>query len=207
MLVLTEKLLLLSIEDDSGEVIPFVSEALRFGLAGAILAELSLLGKVTVQDKELILNEDSLTGEELLDEAVALISDEEVPQKVTYWIRVLSTKKLKKKVIARLVAKNVIALEEKHFTWVLPSAEGASPGGSAKYGLKLHLRGVILAGEESQPTDLILLSLLKACRMLDLVFTRDELKAARKKVDERVRTEVFGKAVTKAIAALDTEKE
>ncbi len=207
MLALTEKLLLLSIEDDAGEVIPFASEALRFGLAGAILAELSLLGKVTVQDKELILTEESLTGEELLDEVLILISDEEAPQKVTYWIRVLSTKKLKKKVIARLAAKNVIAFEEKHFAWVPPSAEGTPPGGSAKYGLKLHLRAVILAGEEPQPTDLILLSLLKACRMLDLVFTRDELKAARKKVDERVKTEVFGKAVTKAIAALDVEKE
>ena len=207
MLALTEKLLLLSIEDDAGEVIPFASEALRFGLAGAILAELSLLGKVTVQDKELILTEESLTGEELLDEVLILISDEEAPQKVTYWIRVLSTKKLKKKVIARLAAKNVVALEEKHFAWVLPSAEGTPPGGSAKYGLKLHLRAVILAGEEPQPTDLVLLSLLKACRMLDLVFTRDELKAARKKVDERVKTEVFGKAVTKAIAAQDAEKE
>ena len=207
MLALTEKLLLLSIEDDAGEVIPFASEALRFGLAGAILAELSLLGKVTVQDKELILTEESLTGEELLDEVLILISDEEAPQKVTYWIRVLSTKKLKKKVIARLAAKNVVALEEKHFAWVLPSAEGTPPGGSAKYGLKLHLRAVILAGEEPQPTDLVLLSLLKACRMLDLVFTRDELKAARKKVDERVKTEVFGKAVTKAITAQDAEKE
>jgi hypothetical protein len=48
-----------------------------------------------------------------------------------------------------------------------------------------------------------LLSLLKTCRLLRLVFTHEERKSASKKVDILVQGEVFGGAVEKIL--LDIE--
>ena len=45
MLTLCEELVILSIEDGKGALTPFTSETLRYGLAGAILAELVLQEK------------------------------------------------------------------------------------------------------------------------------------------------------------------
>ena len=206
MLTLTEKLFVLSIDDDGGKVAPFINDALRFGFSGAVMAELTSLGKIAIQGKELRMIDGTPTGDELLDEALALIGEENEAQKILHWVKVLASGKPKKKIADHLATKNVFTIEEKRYAWVTPFGEHAQPGESAKYGVKQHLRSVVLAGEEPKPDDIVLLSLLKACRMLDLVFTRDEQKAARKKVEEWVKAEVFGKAVAKIITGMETEK-
>jgi Trp operon repressor len=66
------------------------------------------------------------------------------------------------------------------------------------------LRSVVLAGDKSQPDIVVLLSLLKACSLLNLVFTRDERKSAGKRVDALVKGEVFGDVVAKTIEEIET---
>jgi hypothetical protein len=73
---------------------------------------------------------------------------------------------------------------------------------SAKYWVKQHLRGIILAGEKGETSDVALLSLLKACQLLRLVFTHDERKSASKKVDVLVQGEIFGDAVEKLLSEI-----
>jgi hypothetical protein len=206
MLTLAEKLFLLSIDDDDGAVAPFLSETLCFGVAGALIAELGQNGKIAVQDKKLEIIDNTPPGTEALDEALELISEEREAQKTSHWVKVLASRKPKKKIASQLAAKNVLTIQEKRYIWVIPFEEQAQPVGSAKYWVKNHLRSVVLACEEPEQEDIVLFSLLKACRMLDLVFTRDEQKAARRRVDELVKAEVFGKAVAKTLAVVEAAR-
>ena len=48
-----------------------------------------------------------------------------------------------------------------------------------------------------------LLSLIDACRLLNLVFTKDERKAASKKVEDLVEGEPFGEAVAKTLEEIE----
>jgi hypothetical protein len=61
----------------------------------------------------------------------------------------------------------------------------------------------VLANEKAPPQTIILLGLLKACRLLYLIFTRDEQSAARKKVDALVKGEEFRKVVARTIANVE----
>ena len=74
---------------------------------------------------------------------------------------------------------------------------------SAKYWVKARLRGVVLGGEKPESHTVALLSLLRACRLLDLVFTRDERKAAGQKIDALISVDLFGEAVAETVAAVD----
>jgi golgi phosphoprotein 3 len=203
MFTLAEEFFLLSIDDAKGKIITAVDDGLQIGLAGALLADLALHGKINLADKRLAVIDPTLTGEPLLDEALARLGDEKKLRKTGYWVEKLATKKLPKRVAARLVEQNVLQIEEKRYLWVIPYDVFPQVDASAKYWVKEHLRSAVLASSEVTPGIVVLLSLLKACRLLNLVFTRDELKAATRKVDALVQSEPYGAAVAETIAEIE----
>lgn len=204
MLTISEKLFLLSIDDGRGKVTSFVSSSLRYGLAGAVLAELALLGNVAVEDKVLKLVDYSPIGNDLFDEVLIRISQEKRLHKPGFWVNVLASRKLQKQIAEQLEAKNILRIEEKRYFWVIPYELYPQQDASAKYWVKQQLRSVVLAGDRSQPDIVVLLSLLKACSLLNLVFTRDERKSAGKRVDALVKGEVFGDVVAETIEEIET---
>lgn len=203
MFTLAEEFFLLSIDDAKGKVITAVSDGLQIGLAGALLADLALHGKISLANKRLTVIDPSPTGEMLLDEALRRLASEKKPRKVSAWVEKLADKKLPKKTAQRLVEKNVLQIVEKRYLWVIPYEVFPQVDASAKYSVKQHLRSAVLANGETTLGIIAFLSLLKACRLLDLVFTRDELKAATQKVAALVEEEPYGAAVAETIAEIE----
>ncbi len=203
MFTLAEEFFLLSIDDAKGKVITAVSDGLQIGLAGALLADLALHGKISLANKRLTVIDPSPTGETLLDEALRRLAAEKKPRKASAWVEKLADKKLPKKTAQRLVEKNVLQIVEKRYLWVIPYEVFPQVDASAKYSVKQHLRSAVLANGETTPGIIAFLSLLKACRLLDLVFTRDELKAATQKVAALVEEEPYGAAVAETIAEIE----
>jgi hypothetical protein len=87
-------------------------------------------------------------------------------------------------VVERLEANGVVKQEEKRLTWVIPYVDSPEKNASAKYALKARIRKSILSDEDLENHDLALLSLVKACNLLNLVFTKDERKMARRQIYE-----------------------
>ena len=198
-LPIPEELLTLAIDDNEGAVSASVKSILRFGLAGAFLAELVLARKIQITEDRLTLASTRPTGDALCDDILAMITADNKPRKLGRWIQSIGSKLTIKQVALRLVERKVIVIEKKQYGWVIPYPVLPQGQASAKYLLKQHLRGIVLAGELASPADIVLLSLLKACGLLRVVFTRDERKFADKKVDEIVQGEVFGEAVAKLV--------
>jgi len=203
MLKLYEELFLLAINDATGGLVGSAATYLPYGLVGAILAELALEGKAQASDKRLAVADASPTGDELLDEALAALAGASKPRKLASWVEALGSKKLPKRVAARLAAANVLRIEQKRFLWVIPYEAYPEHDASAKYWVKARLRGVALGGEQPEPRAVALLSLLRACRLLNLVFTKDERKAAGQKIEALAGADLFGEAVAETLAAVD----
>jgi hypothetical protein len=197
-LPIPEELLMLAI-DDEGAVIASLKSMLRFGLAGAFLAELVLTNKIQLAEDRLTLASSEPTGDALFDDILAMISSDNKPRKLGRWIQAIGSKLTIKQAALRLVERKVIMIGKKQYAWVIPYPAFPQGQASAKYLLKQHLRGIVLAGEPAKPADIVLLSFLNACSMLRLVFTRDERKFADEKVDGLVKGEVFGEALTKLL--------
>jgi len=173
---------------------------LHYGLATAFLAELVLANKIQLAEDRLIVAGNTLSGDALLDDILSMITADNKPRKLGRWIQAIRIKLTIKQVALRLVEHKAIVIEKKHYSWVIPYSAFPQVQASAKYQVKQHLRGIVLAGEPANPADIILLSLLKAGRFLGLVFTRDERKTADKKVDSLVQGEIFGETVAKLVA-------
>jgi Golgi phosphoprotein 3 len=189
MLTLYEKLHLLSIHADKGIFIGSVVGRLQPCLVGGILAELALAGKIcTTNNRRLLVEDASLSNDPFLDSTLTALKNSEKERKFGYWLHTLYPKpeKLRKKITASLVVKGIVTQEEDHLVWVIPSPLFPEIKASSKYWVIQRLRAVVLAQESAQPHDIALLSLLSACSLLDLVFLRDERKAAIQAINELV---------------------
>ena len=198
-LPIPEELFTLAIDDNEGAVRASMKSSLRFGLAGAFLAELVLANKIQMAEDRLTLASSKPTGDALCDDILAMITADNKPHKLGHWIQAIGSKLTIKQVALRLVELKVIVIEKKQYEWVIPYPALPQGQASAKYLLKQHLRGIVLAGEPASPADIVLFSLLKGCGLLRALFTQDERKLADKKVEEMAKGEVFGEAVAKVL--------
>ena len=203
MLNLAEALFLLALDDDEGWIAALTLDTLRYGLAAALLADLALLGKIIVEDQRVSLLDPTPVGDELLDETLTRIAESNKPRKVKYWIGALGFRKLPKQVAQRLVARGVLREEDRRYLWVVPYAVSPQQDASAKYWIKQGLRAAGLTSAKPERRAVVLVSLIKGCRLLSLVFTRDERKAASKRVDELVKGEDFGAAVAQTLGDIE----
>ncbi len=206
---LPEELLLISLDDQKGSPYGVVTQtALRYGLAAALLADLALHRRICVEDQRVVLSPcdagaehlAGTTGDPLLDGALEQLSKADRSHKVKYWINALGFRKLPGRVTQGLVARGVLREEDHCYYGARPKpvySEGDTP---TKYWIKQGLRAAVLAGVPLERRQVVLLSLLRACRILNLIFTRDERKAAGKHVDQLVEGEDFGVALRQTLA-------
>ena len=188
MLTLYEELYLLALDEEKGNIFRIVRKFLPYALAGAILAELALLGKVEAGEKSrLNLLEATPTGDPILDETLEQISTSEKARKLTYWVSRLSEdpKKLRQNAAERLVGRNVLLQEEKRF-FRNPAMNGSEISVTEKFQLKYLLRSIILSNGESDSRSLALLNLIVAGDLLGLIFTQDEIENARRMIHKQV---------------------
>ncbi len=200
---LAEELFLLALDDEEGWIAAPAVNTLRYGLVAAMLADLTLHDKIAVEDQRVILLDPAPVGDDLLDDTLKRLADSSKPRKVKYWLNALGFRKLPKQIAQRLVTQGVLREEERRYLWVAPYAGSPQQDAPAKYWIKQGLRTAGLTSAKPERRGVVLLSLMKGCRLLNLVFTRDERKAASKRVDELVQGEDFGAAVAQTLADIE----
>jgi hypothetical protein len=202
MLTTFEELYLLSIHEDKGTVIASAAHGLQFGLAGAILVELAIQGKITITENHRVgLVDTEPLGDEILDEVIETIRTSEKDRKFGYWIDEFSQKpeKFRRRLAERLVQKGLVGQEEDHLVWIVPSPNFPDVEASTKYVIKSHLRSIVLACEAAELRDIALMNLVKACGLSFLVFLRDERKLAARRIHELMVGEAMKNTQAQAI--------
>ncbi len=203
MFILAEEFFLLALDDESGWLAASVMDMLRFGLSAALLADLALQNKIVVKDRRVLLLDPVAVGDELLDWALQKIRDADKPFKLKHWINALGFRKLPRQIAERLVERRVLREEEQRYYSVI--VEGAEPIQRApvKYWIKERLRRAALTTASVEPRTVVLLSLLQGCRLLNLVFTKDERRTAGGRIGELVQGEDFGAALAQTIEDIE----
>ena len=190
MLTLYDELYLLTLDEENGNLFSFARKSFAYPLAGVILAELALLGKLGVGEKlRLVICDATPTGDPIFDGALEQIRASEKARKPSYWVSLLSEepKKLRQIVAEQLVEKNVLVQDEKRFfrQELLSGSESTIPD---KFQIKHELRTLILSNGESDLRSLALLEMIAAGSLLGLVFTQDELETADQMIHKKFLT-------------------
>src|SRR4051812_5709036 len=123
---LVEELALLAYGDDGAPDTDGVH--LDNGLAGALLLELALAGRVDVEDRKVVVRDRAPTGDPLVDRALDRIVSAARPRRPSQWVAKLA-KDIRRPALDRLVADGVLTREQDRVLLVFPRTRYPAPGG------------------------------------------------------------------------------
>ncbi len=203
-LSLGEQLLLLALDDEKGTVASLASMPLGYGLAGAAILYLTLMDRLAMDGKSLVAVNAASTNDDILDEALAEITSAVRARDPRYWVGKLATdiKHHRERLAERLVQRGILHHEEHRILGIIPSQRYPTDNPQPAGDVRNHIRAVVLDGATADTRTVLLISLAKACSLLDSLFSREERKGARQRVEQMTREEAVGKAVTETVASV-----
>lgn len=206
-LTLAEELLLLGLDNQSGDILVSVSTSLPYGLAGAILLDLYLMERIEFANNSIIVKNSTDTGNEVLDEVLNLIKIKIENKGPKYWIRTInsSVEDLSDRLIEGLVKKGILKKEEKKILWIIPVDRFPTQDPLPEVHTRILVRSIVLENQEPNERTVALLSLIKATNLIDELFLKEERKQASNIISEFISNENIGKAVadiTEEISAI-----
>ena len=207
MLTLPEELMLLALRDEKGSVIFSASTALPYGLAGAVLLELFFKGKITYGNKKIQVIDKSTIDDPVLNEARNLIKNSSKDRNPKYWVQKINNKvkKLKQRVIDNLVKQQILNREGHKILWFFNIDRYPTLDVVPEMEIRTTIRNIVLNDHEATEREIALLSLMKACSLINEVFQRSERKLAKKKIKELLENQKMSKDVSSAVNAITQE--
>ncbi len=201
-LTLPEELLLLMLDDSTGRLVDRALAGGDFALAGAVLAELALQGRVDTDPTRLFVVNAEPTGNPTLDAVLdQLRASPPGAGSSRSWIEQLAedAPALREALFARLVAAGVLRQQDSRFLWMLAERRYPPVSGREEREVKARLMGVLFQDDIPEPRDVLLLGLARAADLLGLFLTEEELERARPRIEQVVRLEELNRSLAAAV--------
>ncbi|MEZ0073730.1 GPP34 family phosphoprotein [Planotetraspora sp. GP83] len=195
-ITIAEEVLLLAYRDDTGK--PQIgSTELDAALAGAIVAELAVNGRIDLDGKKLVVRDASPLGDDELDAALARMAGESRDHKPEWWVGKLNGNKLRKRLLSRLADQGVLTEQETKVLGLFPSRRYPALDASVEQGIRQRVESV-LAGAEPDERLAALVAVLNAAKLDRKAFPH----ARKERIKEIAEGEWAGAAVKKTIASV-----
>ncbi|MCG8604912.1 GPP34 family phosphoprotein [bacterium] len=201
MLSLAEQLMLLALHDEKGSVL---TSAMHLGLAGAIVLDLLFKKKVELQGGRIEILDDRPTGDSSLDHTLELIRQSKRARSPKYWVSKIPNKvrDLDVRVADQLVRKEIVRREGRRILWVFNIDRYPTANAAPESEIRHRIRNVVLHDHAAEDEEIALISLMKACGLVNEVFARPERRAARRKIKEVTEGEAVGQAVSAVVTEM-----
>lgn len=205
-LFLYEEIMLLALRDEQGTIATGFPEQV---VAGAILAELLLEGRIAVEDtrKKLVDILDSKpTGDPIIDECLEKMSTAKRRATLQTWVsRLAGTKNLRHKAAQQLCDRRILRADEDKVLFVFKRRIYPEINPVPEKKIIDRLRNAIYNDHAKlDPRTVVLISLANGSDMLRQTFGRKEIKARKKRIEQIENGDLTGKATKEVIAACQT---
>jgi golgi phosphoprotein 3 len=195
-LSLPEQLLLLAFHEKKEHTL---NASLGFGLAGAVLAELLLRGKLERHRSTLVRRDRTLTSDPILNEALLIMDSLQQGQTPRYWINHLyfRMRRLRQKLTEQLAAKGLLTATKGRSLGLFPYRAYRLADPHPALALKDQIRQVIFRSFAPTPRQLAIIALSQPAGLK--LFTREERSAAKARIDEALARDAISRAVAEAV--------
>jgi hypothetical protein len=201
-LSMPEEIMLLLLDDETGKPVGLPGPAGDLALAGAILMELALAGRLDSDLDRLHLHDAARTGDALLDGVLARIAADGTERTSRWWIQSLAkgAQPLRAAMLDRLVADGVLRRQEDRFLWVFPERRYPKAAGRRETAeVRARLRAVLLQDGIPDPRDALLIGLCRAAGLVPLLLDGAEAAAAARRIEDIARLEELSRSLGAAV--------
>jgi hypothetical protein len=201
-MILPEEIVLLTLDDVTGEVVGRQGMAAGTALAGAVLMELSLLGRVDTDGEKLLLPSDAPTGHAVLDDALQLLTKQgPADSRAALMLLARDSDAMRAGLLAGLVSQGLLRQERGGFLRLFgtryPKAAGREDTTAE---VRSRLRDLVLGQDLPEPRDALLLCLVRSSGLLRLLFSTEELEAVQDRLNLLVKLEALNRSLGGLIA-------
>jgi golgi phosphoprotein 3 len=201
-LTLADEIVVLMLDDDTGAIKPACANFSNIAIAGGILMELALLGRIDTDLKSLFVVDPKPVDDDLLDPVLVEVAADPRTQPSTWWIERIGMQRrdLTKVVLDRLVEAGILCVNERRFLWVFSRRAYPQNTGREEREAKARLAAILLDHTVPDPRDTLLLGLADASGVLGAMLTAEQMRRASGRIAQVVALEEIGRAV-KAVEA------
>lgn len=196
-----EEILLLLLDDDSGAMKRVAPNVMELLLAGAILMDLALRGRLDCDLQRLVVVDPTPVGEEILDGPLAEIAEAADEADARTWVVRLSarSKQVQEAALARLVERGILRVEDRSFLWVFGSRRYPMVDDREEREVKLRILDVLLSDRIPAPRDVALICLADASNAFQVILSAQELRHAAARIELVRGFDLIGQAMGRAI--------
>ena len=201
MLRFAEEIMLLILDDESGEFARVPKWSLRCALAGGVLMDLALENRIDTDPERLFLIDSTLVGDDLLDPVLARIAESSETYDTRYWVQHTAehSGRIRVRALERLVERGVLQHRNERFLWVFPSRRYPSVDGKADREVKLRIMSVLFSDEIPDPRDIAIVGLADTCGIFKELLSKRELEHATTRIAQVLKLDLIGRAVSWAV--------
>ena len=201
-LSLSEELLLITLDDESGKLLDSIKPfSFDIAIAASLIMELTLKGKLDTDAKKLFVVSSEETGDAILDQALAIIVAEKNPQSTSDWLKRFAHygDTLSDKIIESLVNKGVVQLVEKRLLWVLKTRAYPATSGIEESEVRSRIMQLLNNDEIPNPSDALLIGLLRATGIMNRLLSSTELERLQNRIDQIANLEEINRSLSASV--------
>ena len=203
-LTLPEELILMLLNEENGYFYQVPGWQLNCAVAGAVLAELSLLSRIDTDLESLFLVDDTETGDPALDPFLKEIANEPRQRKAQYWVERLAhrAESVIDLTLDRLVNLKILEHHDGEFWTLAPAVRhseqyGNSEEGTAGQFIKTRIEKLIFTDAIPDPKDVIIICLVNTCDIFRFIFQLDD--DAEERIGFICKMDLIGRSIAEAV--------
>ncbi len=204
-LTLPDELVLMLLDEDSGFFHQVPGWDLNCAIAGAALAELSLLMRIDTDTESLMLLDSTDTGDKVLDPILQEIAAETTTRDASFWIERLAHlgESIIDTTLERLVEKKILQHHDGDFWTFVRSGnwdevDGGMPPVSQSAFVKSRIERAVFSDEIPDPRDILLVCLVNTCDVFRFIYELDD--RAEERINHICRLDLIGRCIAEAVS-------
>ena len=204
MLRFADELLLLLIDDKRGDLIPIPEWSLSCALAGALLMDLALEGRIDTDPDSLSLVDATPLDDDLLDPVLAEVAGSDALRPAGFWVSHFAERgvDIRDQALARLTAQGILEVEEGGVFAFRPGVVRTRRypvDTGIREDVQLRIMRVLFSDEIPDPRDAVIIGLADACGVFERLLPPAEHTVAQERIALLGRMDLIGRAVTEVI--------
>lgn len=208
MLRFAEEMILLLLDDETGNFSHIPSWSMDYALAGGVLMDLALENRIDTDLEKLVLVDGTATGDSLLDPTLADIASDASAgneRDARYWVEREAERApwVREECLKRLVAAGILEEREQRTLWVFKSQNYPAVDSSQEMAVRRRIMDVLLSDDIPEPRDIVIIGLADATGIFKSMLSSRELERVSDRIEQVRRLDLISQAMTQAIRDIE----
>ena len=209
MLTVTEEILLLIVDSESGGIQHSLPAHQRdVVVAGAVLTDLALENRIDTDPERLFLIDPKPVGDDLLDPTLQDVAGEAGTHDTAYWIKRTARRggAIRAKARARLIAHGILEAEANGLVFLsrlVARARRYTVHGETLEDVESRVMRTLFSDDIPDPRDVLIIGLAAACGVFETILSRQELADVQERIDTISRLDLIGRTIRESIRRIE----